>query len=40
MNAPVQAFHGVFETDPQLQVDFILTYVCALDWICVCFVNL
>lgn len=24
---PVQAMHGIFETDPQLQVDFILTYV-------------
>lgn len=40
MNAPVQAFHGVFETDPQLQVDFILTYACALDWIGVCLVSL
>lgn len=26
-SGPVQTMHGVFETDPQLQVDFILTYV-------------
>lgn len=27
VNAPVPAMRGVFESDPQLQVDFILTYV-------------
>lgn len=27
MNGPIQDLGGVFETDPQLQIDFILTYV-------------
>lgn len=30
IDCPVPAMHGIFETDPQLQVDFILTFVISL----------